>query len=98
MVGFARAHGYASVFLQLAEVVLHQESPFVGFLAEGCGKFPIGFRRYDRDDATFQQVISQPIRIESPVRQQVPGRQITDQLISLAQVVRLGTPTDQRKT
>ena len=63
--------------------------PFVGFPVERCGKFPIGFGRYDRDDVTFQQVVAQPIRIESPVRQQMPGGEAADQRIGLTQVVGL---------
>ena len=89
LVCLARAHGYPSVFLQLAEVILDQVSPFVGFLVKRRGKFPIGFRRYDRDDVAILQVISQPIRIEGPVRQQMPRGQATDQRFSLAQIVRL---------
>lgn len=89
MACFTTTHRYPSVFLQLAEVMLDQVSPFVGFLVECCWKLPIGFWWYDRDHATFQQIISQPIRIESPIRQQMRSRQITDQRISLAQIVRL---------
>ena len=64
-------------------------APFVGFLVELCRELPVGFRRYDRNDAAFQQVIAQPIRIESPVRQQMPGGQATDQRIGFAQIVGL---------
>jgi len=87
LVCLTRAHGYPSVFLQLAEVVFDQVSPFVGFLVEGCGKLSIGFRRYDWDDVAFQQVISQPIRVESPVSQQMSGGKVADQLIGFAQVM-----------
>ena len=63
--------------------------PFVSFLVELCWELPVGFRRYNWGDATFQQVIAQPIRIESSVRQKVPGGQIADQRVSLAQVMSL---------
>lgn len=86
---FTRAHGYPSVFLQFTEVVFDQVPPFVSFLVELCRELPVGFRRYDWGDATIQQVIAQPISIECSVRQKVPGGQISDQRVSLAQVMSL---------
>jgi len=67
--------------------------PFVGLLVKFCWELPVGFRWYDRDDVAIQQVVSQPIRIEGPVRQQMSGGQVTDQRIGLAQVV--GLPRHQ---
>jgi hypothetical protein len=73
LICLARAHGYPFVFIQLVKAGLNPVAPFTGVLVEGCGNLPIGFRRYNRDDATVQQVMSYPIRIESPVGQQLPG-------------------------
>jgi len=64
-------------------------SPLVCFPVELSRELPIGFRWYDRDDVAIQKVVSQPIRIKGPVRQQVPCGQIADQRFSLAQVVSL---------
>lgn len=63
--------------------------PFVGFLVELRRKLPVGFRRYDRDDVAINQVFAQPIRVEGPVCQQMPGGQTADQRICLAQIVGL---------
>jgi len=86
---FARAHSYPSVFLQFAKVVFDQVPPFVGVFVELRRELPVGLRRDDRSDVAIQQVIAQPIRIKGPVRQQVPGRQISDQRIGLAQIMGL---------
>jgi len=63
--------------------------PFVGLLVELRRKLPVGFWRYDRGDVAGQKVIAQPIGIEGPIRQQVPGGQAADQRIRLAQVMGL---------
>ena len=89
LICFARSHCYPSVFLQFAEVVFDQVAPFVGFLVKFCREFPIGFWRYDRNYVTIEQVITQPIRVKGPVRQQLPGGQIADQRLGFAQVMGL---------
>jgi len=89
LVGFARTHRNPSVFLQFTKIVFDQVSPFVGLLVELCREFPVGFRRYNRDDVAIQQVVSQPICIKGPVRQKLPGRQVADQSVGFAQVMSL---------
>ena len=67
--------------------------PFVSFLVELCRELSVGFRRYDRGYAAIQQVIAQPIRIKGPICQQMPGGQVADQRVGLAQV--MGLPGHQ---
>ena len=68
-------------------------SPFISFLIELRRKFTIGFRRYDRSNVTRQQVVVQPIRSESAIRQQVSGGQTLKQGTGFPQVV--GLPRHQ---
>jgi len=58
--------------------------PFVGLLIEVCGEPAVGFWWYDRGDVAGQKVISQPIRIEGPIRQKMSGCQVLDQCVGLA--------------
>jgi len=67
--------------------------PFVSFFVEFSREFPVGFRRYDWDNVARQQIVSQPVRIKCPVRQQVPGGQVLQQEAGFAQVV--GLPRHQ---
>ncbi|MEQ9259838.1 MAG: hypothetical protein RIG84_12155 [Roseovarius sp.] len=89
LVGFAWAHRYPSAFLQFAKLVFDQVPPFVGLLVELWWELPVGFRRYDRGYAAILQIITQPTRVKSPVRQQMPSGQAADQCIGLAQIVGL---------
>jgi len=63
--------------------------PFVGLLVEVCWEPAVGFWRYERGDVAGQKVISQPIRIEGPIRQKMSGCQVADQCVGLALVVGL---------
>ena len=67
--------------------------PFVGLLVEFRRELPVGFRRYDRGYAAIRKVIAQPIRVKSPVRQQMPGGQAADQCTGFAQI--MGLPWHQ---
>ena len=67
--------------------------PFVGLPVELCRKLSVRFRRDDRGYATIQQVIAQPIRVKSSIRQQMPSRQAADQGSGLAQI--MGLPWHQ---
>jgi len=87
LIGFARTHRYTSVFFQFPEVVFNQVPPFVGLLVEFSRIFPVGIWRYNRGDVTRQQVVSQPICVESSVRQKVSGGQALKQGAGFAQVV-----------
>ncbi len=84
MVCFARTHSYPFVFPQLTKVVFNQIPPFVGLLVEVCWEPAVGFWRYERGDVAGQKVISQPIRIEGPIRQKMSGCQVADQCVGLA--------------
>ena len=88
-VRLAGTHGYPSVFFKFAKVVFDQVPPFVGFLVELRWKLPVGFRRYDCCYAAIFQIISQPIRVKSPISQQMPGGKVADQRIGLAQILGL---------
>ena len=69
--------------LLFAEAVFDYPVAYI-FFDELCRETPVGFLRYNRDDAACQKVIAQPLRIESPVRQDLPGCRLADQRIGFA--------------